>query len=499
MAVGDNISYIKVLTTSGTGLKRILLVPPEDNSVLGNVNDGIDDLDVVNVRQLRKVISELPTGGLQIQEGDGILVDNTDPENPIISLDIDYVIDNLPEATGFMHLTGAVDESADGNKTFTGHTTVENTTQTRVYSAATVSPNITFFNNLENGKTMLSLSGTVGSGTVNYLEIVSSLSTNSPSILAKADSDTNVGINLTPKGSGTVNITNLTGAVTEMVTITASGQLGRQAIPSGGGGTDVTIGTFGTTPDAQGATINGAGQILTIQPSDATHPGAISLVAQTLGAGDKTFTDHVVMGVNKEIRNAAGTQFLRIDAGGFINLQGSANTVIRGGGTTSQLTLSSSAAIIGAPAITLSSTSMTTITAATGQTISFGTTGTTGETTGDINFTNLRPVYLKSVGALAPAAASQKGSSILNFESNLFNGTTGVLKVFSVSAVASTSTNNLTDLITKYDGTNLTQLSQTGDFEILNTGAGIILKDSVAGTRHRVTLASGVLTVSAAL
>lgn len=57
---------------------------------------------------------------------------------------------------------------------------------------------------------------------------------------------------------------------------------------------DVTLGAFGSSPDAKGQTLSS--QVLTQQPADATHPGAISLSAQTLGAGTKTLASAVVVG-----------------------------------------------------------------------------------------------------------------------------------------------------------------------------------------------------------
>jgi hypothetical protein len=50
---------------------------------------------------------------------------------------------------------------------------------------------------------------------------------------------------------------------------------------------DVTLGAFGVAPDAKGLTISG--QVLTLQPADGTHPGAVSTTTQTF-AGDKTFS-----------------------------------------------------------------------------------------------------------------------------------------------------------------------------------------------------------------
>ncbi len=50
---------------------------------------------------------------------------------------------------------------------------------------------------------------------------------------------------------------------------------------------DVTLGTFGSSPDAKGATISA--QVVTLQPADDTHPGLVTIAAQTL-AGQKTFS-----------------------------------------------------------------------------------------------------------------------------------------------------------------------------------------------------------------
>lgn len=51
---------------------------------------------------------------------------------------------------------------------------------------------------------------------------------------------------------------------------------------------DVTIGAFGSTPNANGLSINGS-QVLNMQPADGTHPGGVSIGAQTI-AGAKTFS-----------------------------------------------------------------------------------------------------------------------------------------------------------------------------------------------------------------
>lgn len=55
---------------------------------------------------------------------------------------------------------------------------------------------------------------------------------------------------------------------------------------SGGGGGVTTMGPFGSTPNANGGDITGS--VLTLEPADGTHPGGVSIIAQTFG-GNKTF------------------------------------------------------------------------------------------------------------------------------------------------------------------------------------------------------------------
>jgi hypothetical protein len=55
---------------------------------------------------------------------------------------------------------------------------------------------------------------------------------------------------------------------------------------------DVTVSTFGSSPNASGASITG--QALTLQPADATNPGGVSTTTQTF-AGNKTFANDVVI------------------------------------------------------------------------------------------------------------------------------------------------------------------------------------------------------------
>jgi len=67
--------------------------------------------------------------------------------------------------------------------------------------------------------------------------------------------------------------------------LTSNGTTWQSTAPAAGGVT--TMGTFGSTPNADGASISGS--TLTLQPADATNPGGISTTTQTI-AGAKTLT-----------------------------------------------------------------------------------------------------------------------------------------------------------------------------------------------------------------
>lgn len=54
----------------------------------------------------------------------------------------------------------------------------------------------------------------------------------------------------------------------------------------------VTLGAVGSTPNANGASL--AGQVLTLQPADASSPGVVTTAAQTF-AGVKTFSNKIVI------------------------------------------------------------------------------------------------------------------------------------------------------------------------------------------------------------
>lgn len=63
-------------------------------------------------------------------------------------------------------------------------------------------------------------------------------------------------------------------------------------ISSTGSGTPVTIGTFGSTPNSGGLSIDPTTQVLNMQPADGTHPGGVSTTGQTF-AGVKNFSNNI--------------------------------------------------------------------------------------------------------------------------------------------------------------------------------------------------------------
>lgn len=67
---------------------------------------------------------------------------------------------------------------------------------------------------------------------------------------------------------------------------------------------DVTIGAFGSTPNANGLSLSS--QVLSMQPADATNPGGVSITTQTF-AGAKTFTG--VVGISNGTVSAPGLAF----------------------------------------------------------------------------------------------------------------------------------------------------------------------------------------------
>lgn len=131
----------------------------------------------------------------------------------------------------------------------------------------------------------------------------------------------------TPTASGVLNLlglngitTNASGDTANVVGINATAaasagaaQIGVAAFNSSdfsvvdgfvslsGGGGSISIGAFGSTPNANGLTL--LGSVLNMEPADALHPGGISIGAQSFG-GPKIFTANVTL---QGSSNAVGT------------------------------------------------------------------------------------------------------------------------------------------------------------------------------------------------
>lgn len=86
-----------------------------------------------------------------------------------------------------------------------------------------------------------------------------------------------------------------------------------------------SIGAFGSTPNAFGASLT-AGS-LSLQPADGTHPGSISILAQTMGAGLKTFANAAATTSTLAVTSTFATQnknaeVITASAAGFSNNTG---------------------------------------------------------------------------------------------------------------------------------------------------------------------------------
>jgi hypothetical protein len=67
---------------------------------------------------------------------------------------------------------------------------------------------------------------------------------------------------------------------------------------------DVTLAAVGSSPNANGASL--AGQVLTLQPANASSPGLVTTAAQTF-AGDKSFSGHLLPTTNAASQNLGST------------------------------------------------------------------------------------------------------------------------------------------------------------------------------------------------
>lgn len=126
-------------------------------------------------------------------------------------------------------------------------------------------------------------------------------------------------------GGGVTSLDGLTGALTLVAGTGISILDGVSTITiSSTSAGDVTIGAFGSTPNNNGLSINGS-QVLNMQPADATHPGGVSILAQTL-AGIKTFSS--LLNADGGIdRSTSGTLTIGATNSTTINIGNSGATV----------------------------------------------------------------------------------------------------------------------------------------------------------------------------
>lgn len=104
------------------------------------------------------------------------------------------------------------------------------------------------------------------------------------------------------------NIVQVTGA------LTASGAVSGSNL-SGTNSGDVTLAAVGSTPSTNGASLSG--QVLTLQPADATNPGLLSTSAQSI-AGVKTFSVAPVSSADAVSSNEL-VRFSQLSALTFVN------------------------------------------------------------------------------------------------------------------------------------------------------------------------------------
>ncbi len=87
----------------------------------------------------------------------------------------------------------------------------------------------------------------------------------------------------------------------------------------------VTTGNFGSTPNAKGLTL--VGQTINLEPADATHAGAVSVLAQTYG-GEKELLDGLALGP-QDVASSATINAMS-STKSFVRITGSTATALNG-------------------------------------------------------------------------------------------------------------------------------------------------------------------------
>jgi len=125
--------------------------------------------------------------------------------------------------------------------------------------------------------------------------------------------------------------------------LTTDGTVASWAAVSGGSGFD-TLGSFDTTPNTKG--LSSSGTTLSLAAADATHPGAVTASAQSLG-GVKTFGDGIKSDVTGTATGATNHYLGNVSGFAGLWLGGNADTPAFTGA--SMLYISGSGTFLNAP------------------------------------------------------------------------------------------------------------------------------------------------------
>lgn len=246
---------------------------------------------------------------------------------------------------------------------------------------------------------------------------------------------------------------------------------------------DVTLGAFGSSPSATGASLSG--QVLTMQPADGTHPGMVSIASQSI-AGAKTFTSAMQITGSADaiqlnvLSNATQTQnpfqVLTSGSSNLLNLTPVGNLLINGtflaGGVITGTQLVSTIAIGTAPLVVTSTTQVTNLNAATSGTA----TNATNVATTATNSTNASffPTFVASSSSSNQGIDTASGITFNPSTNNLATTTfTGALTGHASADIANTLTTTTGDMIYASSANTPARLAIGSTGNVLTVAGGI--------------------------
>lgn len=415
----------------------------------------------------------------------------------------------------FMHLTGSINESADGDKTFTGITQADFLVSNRIYSTGGLSPNTKFYNSVTDGGASFSIVGPSSTNSTNYLEVTSVLAGNNP-IISALGTSTNIGINLTPKGTGTVTITTLTGTGSRVALIGATGQMGTIAnttdgyvltlvagVPTwapasgGGGGGITTLNTLsgttqtfstGTTGTDFAIVSTGTDHKFNIPNASAANRGLITTITQTI-AGVKTFNDNILLADGKFLGSSTNVNnnITLNTTSGVLNqilISSNSRVTLTGPSANTKLVLASTFAQLYGESLELTAVSSTLNISSSTSTVSI--TSSTGTFIENAKNLALRPSVVPNT------IATQKSTGKLQFPAYLYNAGSPIYRSFDFWNKVSTTVDLSSELNLDYNGTNINRITQNGDIIMSSSTAAIYFgSDTVDGTWRIIRSGTG--------